>query len=128
MIETYTTNQMQIVNNFLKIVAQKLSHVKKKCYIYYINNKQLKTNKMKNQEMNIETLENKLNEMESLAHAKMEEIQETTPAEANDFCELYYELDGLTNDINWINDDYEGAELVEAMESIIGQLEYLLQK
>jgi hypothetical protein len=28
MIETYTTNQMQIVNNFLKIVAQKLSHVK----------------------------------------------------------------------------------------------------
>jgi hypothetical protein len=28
MIETYTTNQMQIVYNFLKIVAQKLSHVK----------------------------------------------------------------------------------------------------
>jgi hypothetical protein len=28
MIETNTTNQIQIVNNFLKIVDQKLSHVK----------------------------------------------------------------------------------------------------
>ena len=83
---------------------------------------------MKNQEMNIETLENKLREMECLAYDKMEEIEKTTPAEADDFCELHYELDGLTNDINWIHHDYEGIELVEAMESIISELEYLLQK
>jgi len=83
---------------------------------------------MKNQEMKIETLEKKLRGMDCLAINKMEEIVETTPAEADDYCELYYELDGLSNEINWINQDYEGIELVEAMERIISELEYLLQK
>jgi len=78
---------------------------------------------MENQEMNIETLENKLHEIECLAHAKMDAMEE-----ADDYSDEYYELDGLTNDINYIHHDYEGAELVEAMESIIDQLEYLLQK
>jgi len=54
--------------------------------------------------MNMETLKTKLNEMECLIHDEMEKIEMTTPTEAADFCELYYELDSLLNNINYIRE------------------------
>ena len=68
-------------------------------------------------------IENKMWEMEAIASLKLVEMED-----AGNFSDEYYELDGILNDINFVKDDYEGAELVQAMESLIDQLEYLLQK
>ena len=68
-------------------------------------------------------IENKMWEMEAIASIKLNAMEE-----AGNYSDEYYELDGICHDINFIKDNHEGAELVEAMESAIDQLEYLLQK
>ena len=87
-------------------------------YIYYINNKQLKTNKMENQ-MNIE---NQMLEMEAKGIEVLCDMQE-----ADDYPESYYELDGLLNDMNFVDDDYEGEELDEAMLSLIDRVAFVIE-
>ncbi len=72
---------------------------------------------MKNQ-MNIE---NQMWEMEAVATEVMMSMQET-----NDYSDLYYELDGLCNDINFVKDDYEGVELIEAMQDLTDRISFLV--
>ena len=73
---------------------------------------------MKNQEMKIE---NQMWEMESVATKVMISMEET-----NDYSDLYYELDGLCNDINFVKDDYEGVELIEAMQDLTDRISFLV--
>ena len=72
---------------------------------------------MENQ-MNIE---NQMWEMEAVASEIMISMQEN-----NDYSDLYYELDGLCNDMNFVKDDYEGAELIEAMQNITDSISFLV--
>jgi len=73
---------------------------------------------MENQ-MNIE---NKMWEMEAKGHEVMDAMEE-----ANDYSDLYYELDGLLNDMNFVKDDYEGEELIEAMQDLIDRVAYVIE-
>jgi len=47
--------------------------------------------------------------------------------EADDYSDLYYELDGLLNDMNFVDDDYEGEELDEAMLSLIDRVAFVIE-
>ena len=72
---------------------------------------------MKNQT----NIENQMWEMEAVASEVMISMQET-----NDYSDLYYELDGLCNDMNFVKDDYEGEELIEAMQDLIDRISFLV--
>ena len=72
---------------------------------------------MKNQT----NIENQMWEMEAVASEVMISMQET-----NDYSDLYYELDGLCNDMNFVKDDYEGEELIEAMQDLTDRISFLV--
>jgi len=73
---------------------------------------------MENQ-MNIE---NQMWEMEAKGHEVMYEMEE-----ANDYSDLYYELDGLLNDMNFVDDDYEGEELDEEMQDLTDRVAFVIE-
>ena len=72
---------------------------------------------MKNQT----NIENQMWEMEAVASEVMISMQET-----DDYSDLYYELDFLCNDMNFVKDDYEGEELIEAMQDLIDRISFLV--
>ena len=67
-------------------------------------------------------IENQMWEMEAKGHEVMYEMEE-----ANDYSDLYYELDGLLNDMNFVDDDYEGEELDEEMQDLTDRVAFVIE-